>query len=175
MITHQITIDDCEIIGCEDCIGSFAPIPGREYVLSAWVSEDNLEGKLTLSSPRVILSFTGLGMSLPPIAASGPIIDGWQRIEYAFTVPVGATGIMIDLANVGSEESYFDDVRIHPIDANMKSFVYDPLTMRIMAQLDQQNYATFYEYDEEGNLVRTKRETVRGVQTQNENYTHFNK
>ncbi|MGK4569023.1 hypothetical protein [Flavobacterium sp. 3HN19-14] len=34
-----------------------------------------------------------------------------------------------------------------------------------MAELDENNYATFYEYDKEGGLVRVKKETERGVQT----------
>ena len=47
----------------------------------------------------------------------------------------------------------------------MKSFVYDPITLRLMAEMDERNYATFYEYDEEGALTRVKKETVRGVKT----------
>jgi hypothetical protein len=47
----------------------------------------------------------------------------------------------------------------------MKSYVYDPKTLRLVAELDDENYATFYEYDEEGVLVRVKRETERGIMT----------
>ncbi|MNT78232.1 hypothetical protein D3C72_2174470 [compost metagenome] len=50
----------------------------------------------------------------------------------------------------------------------MKSFVYDPLTLRLFAQLDENNYATFYEYDAEGKLVRTKKETDKGILTLSE-------
>jgi hypothetical protein len=34
-----------------------------------------------------------------------------------------------------------------------------------MAQLDENNYATFYEYDDDGTLVRVKKETERGIKT----------
>jgi hypothetical protein len=34
-----------------------------------------------------------------------------------------------------------------------------------MAELDDRNYATFYEYDEEGTLVRVKKETEKGIYT----------
>jgi hypothetical protein len=34
-----------------------------------------------------------------------------------------------------------------------------------MADLDENNYASFYEYDLEGNLARLKRETERGIMT----------
>ena len=32
----------------------------------------------------------------------------------------------------------------------MVTYVYDPANYRLMATLDQNNYATFYEYDHEG-------------------------
>ncbi len=64
--------------------------------------------------------------------------------------------------------SYYDDIRIHPCKGNMKVYVYDRISLRLMAELDENNYATFYEYDEQGNLVRTKRETERGIMTTQE-------
>jgi hypothetical protein len=47
----------------------------------------------------------------------------------------------------------------------MKSFVYHPVTQKLVAILDENNFATFYEYDAEGNLVRTKKETEKGIST----------
>ena len=61
--------------------------------------------------------------------------------------------------------AYFDDVRIHPFNASMKSYVYDPETLWLTAELDDNNYATFYEYDKEGQLIRIKKETARGIMT----------
>jgi hypothetical protein len=58
-----------------------------------------------------------------------------------------------------------DDIRITPFDASMKSFVYDPYTLRLTGQLDDNNFATFYEYDDEGTLIRVKKETDRGIMT----------
>jgi hypothetical protein len=66
---------------------------------------------------------------------------------------------------------YFDDIRIHPFNADMKTYVYDPQTLRLMAELDENNYATFYNYDEEGQLIRVKKETVQGVKTIKETRT----
>jgi hypothetical protein len=34
-----------------------------------------------------------------------------------------------------------------------------------MAELDENNYATFYEYDLEGGLIRVKKETEKGIFT----------
>ena len=47
----------------------------------------------------------------------------------------------------------------------MKSFVYDALSLRMMAELDENNYATFFEYDDDGTLTRVKKETERGIKT----------
>jgi hypothetical protein len=38
-------------------------------------------------------------------------------------------------------------------------------TQRLMTELDANHYATFYEYDEDGQLIRVKKETERGVLT----------
>jgi hypothetical protein len=47
----------------------------------------------------------------------------------------------------------------------MKSYVYDPVNLRLVAELDENNYAVFYEYDEEGTLIRNKVETKEGIKT----------
>lgn len=76
------------------------------------------------------------------------------------------------LENQKSQFSFFDDVRIYPYDANMKSFVYDYDTQRLVSELDENNFATFYEYDQEGGLIRVKKETERGIYTIQETRSH---
>lgn len=101
-----------------------------------------------------------------PFVPTGDIIDGWQRIQGTFKIPDDTVKIKIDLVNnLTARDNYFDDVRIFPKDGNMKSFVYDPITQKLMAELDENNYATFYEYDNEGGLIRVKKETEKGVFT----------
>jgi YD repeat-containing protein len=95
---------------------------------------------------------------------SGKIIDGWQRIESQVIIPNGVTEISIALAANGVK-TWFDDVRAYPADGNMESYVYHNITHRLMAKLDANNFAIFYEYDKEGNLIRIKRETEMGIVT----------
>ncbi len=96
----------------------------------------------------------------------GEVIDGWQRISGDFTIPGSAVQMSINLQNEGMNiNAYFDDLRIHPFDSNMKTFVYHPVTQRLMSELDENNYSTYYEYDSEGGLIRVKKETVKGVYT----------
>ncbi|NQY06040.1 MAG: hypothetical protein HRT68_07595 [Flavobacteriaceae bacterium] len=167
---------------------SFRPIPGAKYMLSAWVSEHNVEVTLGGSFPTTVetdisytqvpsftnssikVSFNVYGSESPTFYEffpKGKIIDKWQRISGEVTIPDNATSIKIELISKEGTEvtSFFDDIRFHPFNGNLKSFVYDPVNQRLMAELDENNYATFYEYDSEGGLIRVKKETEKGIQT----------
>lgn len=163
---------------CETCIGSFAPIPGNDYMLGAWSAEGPYDPtKITFTYPEIYVHFTlndATTTSIGPLTPSGAIIDGWQRIEEKVSIPINAVDITIELTST-SGDVYYDDVRMFPVDGSMKSFVYDPVNMRLHAELDERHYATFYEYDEEGKLVRIKKETERGVMTIQETKSNSSK
>lgn len=157
------------IVPCEDCITSFRPTPGK-YMVSAWVKEVH-PGSLqpsTYAYSALEISFDGSSVTYL-LTPKGQIIDGWQRIEAEIDIPIGATDIHIDFVASGTVDCYFDDIRFFPYEGSMMSYVYDPLNLRLMAQLDERNYATLYEYDEEGKLIRVKKETERGIMTIQEN------
>ena len=105
------------------------------------------------------------------------IIADWQRYELTFEIPAApaVNEMAIDISNTNGQKVYVDDIRIHPFDASVKTFVYNMYDMRYLAQLDENNFATFYEYDEEGKLVRIKKETERGIMTLQENRTNMYK
>lgn len=148
------------------CCSNFNPIVGKTYWLSAWVKEDIGQVK-NYSNGIIKLGFVST-TSTPTVSfnATGEIIDGWQRIAGEFIVPSGTTDLEINLINNNANaDVYFDDVRIHPFNASMKSYVYDPITLLLSAELDDNNYATIYEYDNEGQLIRIKKETERGIMT----------
>ncbi|MFH6996031.1 hypothetical protein [Flavobacterium sp. FlaQc-48] len=159
---------------CDDCL-SFKPEPGQEYVLSAWVKEELLTQVKTYENPVVKIVFYNNkeALDIPAqkidslsVKASGNIIDGWQRVVKKFRIPANTITIGILLENNSqSIPVYFDDIRIHPLQGSVKSFVYDPETFRLMSELDENNYSTFYEYDHEGGLVRVKKETEKGIKT----------
>ncbi len=154
---------------CENCIGGFIPDPGQKYAISLWVKEGGASPSDTaFDAPFVQIQYNS-GVSSPsPFGASGRIIEGWQRIYQEFTIPALATSITVQLGS-NSGTSYFDDIRIYPVNGSMKSYVYDPVSLKLTAVLDENNFATFYEYDQEGTLIRTKKETERGIVTISEN------
>ena len=156
--------------------------PGKKMIFSGWVHEncgDPVNGisckDSTYTHNQVQLKFGGNGANDVTLNPTGPIIDGWQRYEGTFTAPTGTTNMTLNFVNSGTSTIYFDDIRIHPFNSNMKSYIYDPVSLRLMAELDANNYASFYEYDEEGTLIRTKVETRQGIKTVTETRSFLQK
>lgn len=148
-------------------IPGFKPIAGSKMVISAWVKEEQDCKCASYVNNHIAVIVNGPGETQNSFVfnPSGSIIDGWQRIEGVFPIPEDATNVTVSMRSIGSSNLYFDDLRLHPYNANMKSFVFHPVNMRLMAEMDENNYATFYEYDDEGTLVRVKKETARGIKT----------
>ncbi|MBP5664256.1 MAG: hypothetical protein J6X16_08305 [Bacteroidales bacterium] len=132
---------------------------GKEYVFSCWVRKDscNTLGNLGES---FVLTFNGY----PQIFTKEAKVECWQRVEFTFKAETGVNTIQLRSSDIFSD-IYVDDIRMAPANATIKSYVYDPQNYRLVAELDENNYATFYNYDEEGVLVQVKKETERGVMT----------
>ncbi|WP_440134893.1 hypothetical protein [Chitinophaga sancti] len=153
--------------GKDALLPSFSPMAGKKIVVSTWVRESGQCNGINYTGSQVQVYLTRTGKSDTSIVAkpTGNIIEGWQRIEMVVEVPANAGRVTIGLQNTGKNAVYFDDLRVHPYNANMKSYVYDESSLRLMAELDENNYATFYEYDDDGSLIRIKKETERGIMT----------
>jgi|GEM_PF-1992185 len=113
----------------------------------------------------------------------------WRRIDTEFQVPAGthrlrisfgATGNSTDnnmeygtmftmLSNNGSvfidQRACYDDIRIHPADGVVKSYVYDPRDRRLMAESDENNFPAYYGYAPSGALYTVKKLTEEGLKT----------
>lgn len=175
-LNFEFIIQDCTVPPpppCEDCITSFSPTSGK-YVVSAWVKQANYTPTMsTYNQTHLDISYTG-SVQTYSLFAKGDIIDGWQKIDEIIEVPASATALKMKL-QVNQGVAYFDDIRFFPFDGSMMSYVYDPVTLRLMAELDERNYATLYEYDEEGKLIRVKKETEKGIMTIQENRDNLKK
>jgi hypothetical protein len=148
-------------------IPAFSPSRGQKMVVSVWVKEA-LDCKcISYVNNQLVVIIKGPGdeQISKVFNASGSIIEGWQRYEETFELPANASSVTVSMRSVGNSVVYFDDLRLHPYNANMKSFVFHPVNMRLMAEMDENNYASFYEYDDEGTLIRVKKETQRGIKT----------
>lgn len=146
---------------------TFMPFSSKKMLFSAWVRESCITPctKNDYTNSNIEIWSSGSNIGTGAINRTGPIIEGWQKIEGEFTVPQGASSAEIRFINNNTAPMYVDDIRIHPYNANMKSYIYDPVNLRLVAELDANNYASFYEYDDEGTLIRTKAETKEGIKT----------
>ncbi len=145
---------------------------GKPMLFSGWVHEncgDPANGisckDFTYTHNQVQLKFDNGSINDVTLYPTGPIVDGWQRYEGTVQAPSNAASMTMTFVNSGTGTIYFDDIRMQPLNANMKGYVYDPVNQRLVAELDPNNYASFYEYDEEGKLIRTKVETKQGIKT----------
>jgi PA14 domain len=145
----------------------FSPIRNKRMIISGWVKMDGNDCNTAAALDNIIeASFdNGAPGTTVNLARTGVRIEGWQRYEAIVTMPPLATKLFLKLKGVAGRALYFDDVRVQPYNSSMKGFVYDPVNLRLMAELDENNYATFYEYDDDGTLIRLKKETVRGIKT----------
>ena len=160
------TVKDC------DMIGLFAPHTyegNKEYIASYWVKQATGNNARIFDYPNTALNIyfnASTTPRVPTTISKSDIIDGWQRVEYRFNILGTDVGdIKVEFVNSGTNDAFIDDIRIQPFNSSMKAFVYDPISLRLWAELDERNFATLYEYDEEGTLLRIKKETEKGIMT----------
>jgi hypothetical protein len=150
----------------------------KTYYINAWVSvqnanvptpklADNLGIDLSIRNSKDQIVNT---LSFAPV---GPIIEGWQQVRGTFTVPINHGKVEVTFKPGSTGQAWYDDLRLHPNLGNMKSYVYDLNDYRLLSTLDEENFASFYYYDKEGNLYLVKKETEKGVKTISENVSYI--
>jgi hypothetical protein len=136
----------------------------KKYLFSCWVRSEDCRVIDNLGEQYQLTISGGVASNFKKYEK----VECWQRIEFEFT-PQTIGNITIKLTPTNGTQKmvykYFDDIRITPFNSVFKSYVYDPGTYRLIADLDDNNFATFYNYDEEGILVQIKKETEKGIQT----------
>ncbi|MBC6110690.1 hypothetical protein H7U22_09645 [Pedobacter sp. CCM 8938] len=150
----------------------FEPKNGGEYLISMWIRD----GQPLNRNVNIGVSYGNTNGSATAVLACKAVVEGWKLIEGRFTVPVNNSDnvrFSVGIVPYNGLTVYADDIRIHPVDAHMKSYAYDDRNFRLMAELDENGFATFYEYDDEGSLIRVKKETERGIATIKENRSSY--
>ncbi|MCF8297771.1 MAG: hypothetical protein K9J13_09535 [Saprospiraceae bacterium] len=127
-------------------------LANKKYLLSLWVNLSSGD----ISSVRIKQGSTDI------TTRRAGKIEGWQLVEALIETPSGNGNITVTIEGI---DGYVDDIRLLPYNGSMKSYVYNPATLWLTAELDENNYATFYNYDEEGVLVQLKKETEEGIKT----------
>ena len=166
-VTTQITSIDGNgnnihllTLGKDSINGNFSPTSG-DYLFSVWVKDRVAPGTpYTGVSPKVEII---VGTDTIILKTQAEVIDGWQKIEGRFSYD--ELHYLKIRFHGGLWGAFYDDFRIHPYESNMNTYVYDRFSNRLTAKLDENNYATFYDYDEEGLPSRVRRETAAGIIT----------
>jgi hypothetical protein len=158
-------------------------VQSNKYLASFWLKRDqstqnNSGFAFTYAAPNINIITEGelaFNISSPILLEASEIIDGWQKFVYTFEINQATPIVSLESHPISSmnlsisaypaEVLWIDDFRIQPVISSMQSYVYDALNLRLMAILDDNNYATFYDYDEEGKLQRLRQETEKGIYT----------
>ena len=171
VITTQQTcyrLDSSQVTG-NALTDSFSLIQSKKMLISGWVKVGTANCCFPSSydngSNSISISWDSTRWVSNVFKPTGPIIEGWQRYEGVFDVQSNVSVMQIKMNNSANVPVYFDDIRIHPYNANMKTYVYNSSNLRLMAELDENNYGSLYEYDDDGTLTRVKKETQLGIKT----------
>jgi len=158
-----------------DLVSKFAPQKEQAYKINVWIKEQIDLTNLEKTDGEVIVYFRDKnGVTLPNsriLLSSGPIVNDWRLVTATFTVDAAAEEFVLDFVSSNNRDLWIDDVRIEQLDAAVKSYVYDPISLKLVATFDENHFALIYEYDLEGRLIRTKKETERGLVTLQEIHT----
>lgn len=156
----------------------FNVLQSKKYKMRLWIKSTSTTSSVT---NYVTIQMKKLDGTVLVSNAAGSFvtdpIEGWKLYELDLpTVGTDAREMTIQFHGGADDEvRFFDDIRIIPSDALAKSYVYHEKSLKLISELDENHFATFYDYDEAGNLIRVRKETERGIITLKEATVNYQK
>ncbi|MCK4662304.1 MAG: hypothetical protein KAT68_05525 [Bacteroidales bacterium] len=137
---------------------------GRKYRASVWVHKNSPNGAALAIHMQGTPDYYDF---IEKNSEEGIVFGNWILLNLDFDIPSNYVSSDDDVIvylknNDAGTPAYFDDFRVHPIDAPMASYVYDEQTGSVTAILNNENIASYFDYDEAGRLIRTWKETPDG-------------
>lgn len=141
---------------------------GRTYRASVWVHKNSP------NESQLVFKLDGNVTAIETMRRDDPEaiqIGNWIQLNLTFSVPgnyvssggVGDNDFRVYLENLGTSGSaYFDDLVIHPVDAQFTGYVMDKRLGLVMAVINNENFYSRFKYDNAGNLIATYKETAKG-------------
>lgn len=153
-------------------------IKDKRYVMSLWVSKTDTKvptfepGKFG-NSTNELIALTSSNSALTVHSKTySKVVEGWQKIDFEISSSQSNDMLVLTFLPNGGQRIYIDDIRFSPKTGGITTYVYDPSRFWLRASLNVDNYATFFYYDEEGNLTIKKQETEEGIFTITESRGH---
>ncbi len=112
-------------------ITKYGLTPGKKYVLTYWIKDDSSMPKFTLSTVEPAEHIRTKGV--------------WKCYRHRVT---GGSTLAIEAI---SGSMWIDDIRLHPADATLDTYTYDPL-VGMTSHTDASGNVRYYEYDGFGRL-----------------------
>lgn len=145
-------------------------VPGKSYTVEGWLSTGNQHASTNIPDAGLgivlqLKATDGSVIKSSSLVPSGKMIDGWQQIRGAITCSQDNTYLAVQFKRGTAQQVWFDDLRLFPQEGSMKAFVYDQKNYSLQASLDEQNFATFYFYNENGSVQLLNKETAHGIRT----------
>lgn len=130
----------------------------KSYKASVWVYAPGIsETQTELNKIKLYALTNGVKKEVHPI-----IQKSKSKSWYLLQLDIEPKGYKttIGCENYSLRGVYFDDFRVHPLDASLTTYVYDQHTGELTYILDANNFYTKFEYDPMGRLVRTSKEQL---------------
>jgi hypothetical protein len=132
----------------------------KRYRASVWVYVPGA-GETQVELDKIQLTYSVNGAekgSVHPVLQKSKS-KSWYLLNLD-VVPAGNGAVAITCHNKSSRGVYFDDFRVHLLDASLTTYVYDNFSGELSYLLDANNFYTYFEYDAMGRLLRTSRELL---------------
>ncbi len=124
------------------------------------------------AAPNLRVQLGAATVALAQVAQTGPWALYRGEIPAGDLPGSGAFDLTLLSSATANSPVYVDDVRLQPLEAQATCYVYDTKTLRLLTQFDDQHFGLYYQYNDEGKLVRKLIETERGLKTVQE--TQYN-
>jgi hypothetical protein len=149
--------------------------PNNLFLFKVWVKENyQLNNDIYVQNgqahPYLKVTFDGSSGLSPLSFVKKAQIGEWSLYEAPMTVASSQadksfTPFFSYATAPAGYKIWIDDVRIQPLQSQMMSYVYDPVTLRVVTVFDDQHFGLYYQYNSEGKLIRKMMETEKGKKT----------
>ncbi|MGN6417002.1 MAG: hypothetical protein ACTHMC_05905 [Pseudobacter sp.] len=119
----------------------------RKYRYSGWVYSEGPTAEIWLLMKSAGEAGYYTLVDNIPIQTTGK----WTYVQKEIVVPANISLLNIRIDNNGGGAVWFDDIRLHPANATMSTYTYEPL-IGATSISDVNSKPTYYEYDSFGRL-----------------------